>query len=195
MTTVLTVSALDMGINKSINYMARVCSGYAVKPGHRQIQVKYPASLDPSAGDNPRASIYVGATALDKLIRSTPGPKIVFGYSQGAQVAGTWMRRFAHLPDAPSPDELSFLLIGNPERRYGQQPWTKKQTPDNTQYRVRDVSRKNDNWADYNPKVHGTNKIVALFGSIHTNYWNTDPYGPKAEVVRVEGNTTYVIVP
>jgi hypothetical protein len=195
MTTVLTVSALDMGINKTVNYMARVCKGYAVKPGHRQVQAKYPASLDPSAGDNPKGSIYVGATNLDKLIRSTSGPKIVLGYSQGAQVAGTWLRRFAHAADAPSPDELSFLLIGNPERKYGQQPWTLKQTPDWTQYQVRDVSRRNDNWSDYSKAKHGSNKILALFGSIHTNYWNTDPYDSKAEVIKTVGNTKYVIVP
>ena len=195
MTTVLTVSALDMGVHKTINYMARVCKGYAVKPGHRQVQVKYPAALDPSAGTNPRGSIHVGSTNLDRLIRSTPGPKIVLGYSQGAQVAGTWLRRFAHVAGAPSPDELSFLLIGNPERKYGQQPWTVKQTPDDTQYAVRDVSRRHDNWADYSKAKHGGNRILAMFGSVHTNYWNTDPYGSEAEVIRTVGNTEYVIVP
>jgi hypothetical protein len=194
MTSILTVSALDMGINRTVNYMARVCKGYAVKPGHKQIQVKHPAFLDPSAGDNPRASIYVGATNLDRLIRSTKGPKIVLGYSQGAQVAGTWLRRFAHAADAPSPDELSFLLIGNPERKYGQQPWTKKQTPDWTQYQVRDVSRKGDKWANWQGKPTD-NKILAMFGGTHTDYWRTDPYDPKAEVVKTVGNTKYVIVP
>jgi hypothetical protein len=194
-TTILTVSALDLGINKSINYMGRVCKGFAAQPNRKQIQVKYPATLDPSAGDNRKGSIYTGATNLDKLIRATPGPKIVFGYSQGAQVAGTWLRRYAHLADAPPLNELSFLLIGNPERKYGQQPWTKKQTPDNTQYTVRDVSRRHDNWSDYNPKVHGTNKIRALFGSIHTNYWNSNPYDAKASIIKTVGNTTYVLIP
>jgi hypothetical protein len=195
MTTVLTVSALDMGIDRSMNYMKRICGGFAVKPGHTQVQVNYPAALDPSAGDNTKGSIYVGATNLNTLIRSTSGPKIVFGYSQGAQVVGAWLRRFAHAPDAPSPDELSFLLIGNPERKYGQQPWTKKQTPDWTQYQVRDVSRRNDNWSDYSVARHGSNKILAMFGSIHTNYWNTDPYDSKAEVIKTVGNTKYVTVP
>lgn len=195
MTSILTVSALDMGIDRNFNYMKKVCKGYAVRPGHTQIQVKYPAALDPSAGDSLKGSIYVGASNLDKLIRSTSGPKVVFGYSQGAQVAGTWLRRFAYRNDAPDPEELSFLLIGNPERKYGQQPWTKKQTPDDTQYAVRDVSRRHDNWSDYSKAKHGSNKILALFGSIHTNYWTTDPYDPKSEVIRKVGNTTYVVVP
>ena len=192
-TTVFTISALDLGIDKTVNYMKKVCRGYAVQPGRTQVQVKYPATLDPS-GDSPTGSIQTGATNLDKLIRQTPGPKIVFGYSQGAQVAGAWLRKYPQLSDAPPAEELSFLLIGNPERKYGKQPWTKKITPDYTQYKVRDVARRNDNWADW----HGSpndNRIMALFGSIHCNYWNTDPYDPAAEVIKVAGNTTYVIVP
>mgnify|MGYP003352061709 CR=1 FL=1 len=193
-TAVLTLCGLDIGIDRSTNYMKAVCNGFAVSAGHYQKQVNYPAMLDPSAGDNPKGSIYIGATKLDQLIRTTPGPKIVFGYSQGAQVAGTWLRRFAHLPDAPPSNELSFVLIGNPERRYGKQPWTLKQTPDSTQYKIRDVSRKNDNWSDW----HGSpsdNRILAMFGTVHTNYWKSEIYGESAQVIKVVGNTSYVIVP
>lgn len=193
-TAVLTVSALDLGVDKTVNYMKRVCKGFAVSPGHRQVQVRFPATLDPSAGDNPKGAIYVGATRLDEAIRATPGTKIVLGYSQGAQVAGTWLRRFAHRPDAPDPATLSFILIGNPERQYGQQPWTKKQTPNDTQYRVRDVARRNDNWADWHGKATD-NRILALFGSIHTNYWSVDPFDPDAEVVMLAGKTIYLRVP
>ena len=68
-------------------------------------------------------------------------------------------------------------------------------TPDGSQYKVRDVARRGDNWADYDPKVHPTNKIAAMFGKIHTNYWDTDIYDPRAEVIGVYGNTEYVVVP
>jgi hypothetical protein len=192
-TTVLTVSALDLGIDKAVNYMGRVCRRFATTGGRHQVQVRYPAMLDPS-GDNPGGSIQTGARNLDRLIRSTTGPKIVLGYSQGAQVCGAWMRRYAYLFDAPDHRELSFILIGNPERRYGQQPWTAKQTPDDTRYAVRDVARRSDNWADW----HGQptdNRFLAMFGKIHTNYWDTDIYDPAAEVGKVAGNTTYVVVP
>lgn len=192
---VLTVSALDLGIDKAVNYMRRVCNGYAVSEGRRQVQVKYPAVLDPSAGDNPAGSIAVGARNLDRLIRSTPGPKVVLGYSQGAQVAGSWLRRYAGVHGAPGPQELRFLLIGNPERRFGRQPWTKKVTPDDTRYLVWDVARRHDNWADYDSAVHPSRRMAAMFGSIHTNYWSVDPFRLDAEVVAVVGNTTYVRVP
>jgi hypothetical protein len=140
-----------------------------------------------------RGSIAQGADRLNTLLKITKGPKIVLGYSQGAQVAGTWLRRYA--ASGPDPAELSFILIGNPERRFGKQPWTKKITPDDTHYRVRDVSRRHDNWSDYDPKVHPKNKVAALFGSIHTDYWKVDLFDPKAQVIQRVGNTEYVIVP
>jgi hypothetical protein len=37
--------------------------------------------------------------------------------------------------------------------------------------------------------------LLALFGSIHTNYWNVDLNAKNVEVVRVVGNTTYALVP
>lgn len=191
MTTVLTVGPLDLGLDRVVNYMRRVCRGYTVAKGRTQIQVKHPALLDPSAGDNPRGTIAVGARNLDALIMSVTGPKVVLAYSQGAQIAGTWMRNYAAACPI-QPGELSFILIGNPERRYGQQPWTKKQTPDGTQYRVRDVTRRNDNWADWHGKP-SDNRILAMFGSIHTNYWNVDPN--QGDVILTVGNTDYVVVP
>jgi hypothetical protein len=188
-TTVLTVSALDLGIDRTINYMKRVCKGFAVADGRTQVQVKYPATLDP----NGTGSIAIGCDNLNTLIRATPGPKIVLGYSQGAQVCGAWLRKYARYWDAPPATELSFILIGNPERRYGQQPWTKKITPDDSQYMVRDVARRGDNWADWQGQT--SNRFLALFGKVHTNYWGTDIYDPNAEIVKTVGNTTYVRVP
>lgn len=194
MTTVLTIPALDLGIDRTINYMARVCNGWAVSDGKTQIKVKTTGMLDPSAGDNPNGAIAIAARNLNELIMTVTGPKVVFGYSQGAQIAGEWLRRMGKICPV-QPSELSFLLIGNPERRYGKQPWTKKVTPDDTPYGVRDVARRHDNWADYDPNFHPKNKIAAMFGNIHTNYWKTDPYGVDAKVVKVVGKTEYVIVP
>lgn len=195
MTTVLTISALDLGIDRTINYMARVCNRFAVTEGRTQIQVPNRGTLDPAGTKN----IAETADNLDQLIRTTKGPKIVLGYSQGAQVAGAWLRKYAWRPNPgtltpPDPTELEFILIGNPERKYGQQPWTKKQTPDWTQYRVRDVARRGDKWANWQGKPTD-NRILAMFGGTHTNYWTTNIYDPKAEVIKTVGNTTYVLVP
>jgi pimeloyl-ACP methyl ester carboxylesterase len=192
-TTVLTIGALDLGVGRLINYMAKVCKGWAVAGDRKQIRVPTSGLLDPSAGDRPRGSIARGAKALDDLIRKTPGEKVVFGYSQGAQIAGQWLRTYAAKPDAPTTAELSFLLIGNPERRFGKQPWTKKITPDDTRYRVRDVARKGDRWANY--KGVPAHRFAAMFGGTHTNYWKTDPFDPRGEVIEVSGFTQYVIVP
>ena len=193
-TKVLTIGALDYGIDRVFNYMKRVCRGFAVQPGHEQIQVKYPARLDSSAGDNPSGSIAQGAWALQSLLARNPGPKIVLGYSQGAQVVGTWMRLYSMLDRAPHPVDLSFILIGNPERRLGQQPWTRKTTPEGTQYQVRDVARRGDNWADWHGDITDS-RILAMFGRIHTNYWNTDIFDPLSKTIDVIGNTEYVVVP
>lgn len=195
MTTVLTIPALDLGIDRGINYMRRICKGWAVAEGRRQVQVHTSGLLDPSAGDNPRGAIAQAANRLNTLIRLTSGPKVVLAYSQGAQIAGTWMRNYADNPHAPDPAELSFILLGNPERRFGKQPWTKKITPDTTQYRVRDVARRHDNWADYDPKVHPKTKLAAMFGSIHTNYWGVDLEGPNVRTIQKVGLTEYQIVP
>lgn len=171
--------------------MRRVCRGFAVADGRVQVQVSYPATLDPS-GDSPTGSIQVGASRLDAAIRATAGQKIVFGYSQGAQVCGAWMRRFAHKPGAPSPDELTFLLIGNPEREFGHPPWVKRTTPNYTQYRVRDVARRDDGWCNWDGSLR---RKVGMLGAVHLQYWQTDPYGSEVEVVNVVGGTTYVVAP
>lgn len=185
----LTVGPLDLGAGNIVNYMKRVCKGFAVQPGHKQVQVKYPAVVDPTG----EGSIRNGMANLDALIRSTPGYKIVLGYSQGAQVVSAWLRKYAHTFDAPDYRDLEFILIGNPERAIGKQPWVDKVTPDWTQYKVRDVARKGDNWADWQGQTK--NRFLALFGKVHTNYWSTDLFDPRSEVQGVVGNTTYVRVP
>jgi hypothetical protein len=187
-TTVITISGLDLGTDKAINYMKRICGGFAVKSGNTQIQLRYPATLDP----NSTGSIRIGADNLNSLIRATPGPKIVLGYSQGAQVAGAWLRKFAHAPNAPNPSQLSFVLVGNPERKYGQPPTVKNSTPDYTQYRVWDVARRDDGWCNWDGSLR---RKIGMLGRVHLQYWNTDPYNLKNEVVKVVGNTTYVVAP
>ena len=186
--SVLTVSALDLGLDRAVNYMKRICQGYAVAPGHVQVRVKTPATLDPSMGKDTKGSIYQGAIALDEAIRTTPGPKIVLGYSQGAQVASTWLRLNAYRADAPPASELSFVFVGNPERRYGQKPKCPQYTPEDTQYAIRDVARAGDNFADHS----GDNRFLV---PAHLTYWNVDPFDPAAVVLAVAGNTTYVVLP
>ncbi|HZN82026.1 MAG TPA: PE-PPE domain-containing protein, partial [Mycobacterium sp.] len=131
--------------------------------------------VDAPAYPDPR-----GVIALDNAIKSTPGEIIVFGYSNGAQIVSQWLTQHANDPTAPSPDRLSFVLIGNPTRAYG---GTSAPMPQ-TKYLVTDIAREYDVAADYpnNPKSRyyslAVNNAWAGFFSIHANYWDVNQYDP-----------------
>lgn len=193
--TVLTLEPLDfnLGGNTLISELRGVpCAGRTV------VKVDYPASLG-------RNSIDAGVGALDALIHSTPGPKLVFGHSQGAQVASRWLRTHANDPDAPPADELSFLFIGNPLRKYGGfivgrpevdgvigQP-----TPNDTRYAVTDIALQYDGWADY-PTGPGAlaalNALNGKFARHSRGYFDADGNEPNRKTYQ-ENTTTYVLLP
>ena len=80
-----------------------------------QVTVDYPASLGPFSGPLDPSfgnSVAIGASNLESLVRSTPGPLIIVGFSQGALVA---QHAAADLNDEPSvaPD-TTFFLVANP---------------------------------------------------------------------------------
>jgi hypothetical protein len=66
-TTVITIGGLDFNLKDS---MPKALQGFAVAPGHVRKRLKFPASTS-------TRSIRVGIQALDDLIRTTPGKKIV----------------------------------------------------------------------------------------------------------------------
>lgn len=194
-TTVLTLEPLDynLGGNTLISELRGIpCAGRPV------VKVDYPASLA-------RNSIDDGVRALDTLIRSTPGPKLVFGHSQGAQVASRWLRTRAYDPGAPSPDELGFLLIGNPLRKYGGFGVGRREvdggigqpTPNDTPYAVTDIALQYDGWADYPTGPGGLAALNATQGKFarhSTGYFNADPNDPNRATYQ-ENTTTYVLLP
>ena len=193
--TVLTLEPLDynLGGNTLISELRGVpCAGRAV------VKVDYPASLD-------RNSIDDGVSALDALVRSTPGPKLVFGHSQGAQVASRWLRSYADGPGAPPADDLSFLFIGNPLRKYGGfivgrpevdgvigQP-----TRNDTRYTVTDIALQYDGWADV-PTRPGEpaalNALTGKFARHSRGYFTADGDDPNRKTYQ-ENTTTYVLLP
>ncbi len=86
----------------------------------------------------------LGITALEDALATTSaetadGKIIVFGYSNGALVAEQWLEQHLNDPNIPSPERLSFVVIGNPARDL----W-----PDSP-YQVIDVSRQYDAASDY----------------------------------------------
>ena len=139
-----------------------------------------------------------GAHMLDDELHDPTRPQIVSAYSQGAAVAAQWLNQHAADPDAPSAKDLSFVLIGNPKRKYGGAPWAypRGEVATNTQYTILDVAREYDNVADnlddpWN-MLAMANAICAYFYA-HTAYAAVDLVNDE-KLVWQEGNTTYVLV-
>ncbi|MGB7503964.1 MAG: PE-PPE domain-containing protein [Mycobacterium sp.] len=132
----------------------------------------------------------------NKLLDGTTGKQIVFGYSQGARVASDWLSEYAGEEGNLSPDEVSFVLIGNPSRKYGGAHVGWGQVTPDTDYKVLDVSRQYDMASDYPDRFNllAIANAYAGFAFIHENYEEVDLYDP-ANYVWTEGNTTYVFIP
>lgn len=151
-----------------------------------------------------------GVEALDKALHATPGPKIVFGHSMGSQVASKWLREKAHTSDIPH-DEVTFLLCGNPERKYGgalcvqttpkymgmtvQPTYGGPGIPFNVPYAVTDYARQYDWWAD-SPTVQNPSSEAVKNASqtIHCNYFTVGLNDPDVRTF-TEGNITYKFKP
>ena len=194
-TTVLTLEPLDYNLGG--NTLVWELRG-APCAGREVVKVDYPASLG-------RNSIDDGVSALDALIHSTPGPKLVFGHSQGAQVASRWLRTHADGPDAPPANELSFLFIGNPLRKYGGYIVGRPEvdgviglpTRNDTPYTVTDIALQYDGWADA-PTGPGTlaalNAAQGKFARHSLGYFTADADDPNRKTYQ-ENTTTYVLLP
>ncbi|MEH3141496.1 MAG: PE-PPE domain-containing protein [Mycobacterium kyogaense] len=122
------------------------------------------------------------------------GPTVVLGFSNGAGVAEEWMAEHSGVVGAPSPDEVSFVLIGNPRRAYGgiMPPIAP------TDYHVIDVVRQYDPLADFPDRPLNllalANVAAGMLSPMHLDYRGVDLDDPN-NVVWTEGNTTYVFVP
>lgn len=194
-TTVLTLEPLDFNLGG--NTLVSELRGVPVA-GHPVIKVDYPASLA-------RDSIDLGVSALDALIHSTPGPKLVFGHSQGAQVASRWLRAHADDSDAPPAEELSFLFIGNPLRKYGGFIVGRPEvggaigvpTRNDTRYAVTDITLQYDGWADYPTgpgELAARNALQGKFARHSRGYFDADADDPNRKTYQ-ENTTTYVLLP
>lgn len=191
--TVLTLSGLNFNLT---NYMPRQFGGVFARRPYVLRQVRYPASLAPR-------SIARGVAALDAALRETAGPVIVLAHSQGAQVASHWIREHARDSGAPSGDRLVFLLTGNPLRAEGGYAIGRREvggtiglpTPVASRWRVIDVARRYDGWADW-PADAGNRRAVdaARAGMMrrHTHYDEVDLFDPS-HTVWTRGTTTFVL--
>ncbi|MEW5809852.1 MAG: PE-PPE domain-containing protein [Actinomycetota bacterium] len=128
-------------------------------------------------------------------------PKIVYAFSGGARIASVWLQDHAKDEDAPPPEDLSFVLLGNGGRKYGGvNGWfwgDLLRTPTNTQYDIVDVAGEYDPIADFptNPfNLLALANGVAAFVYVHLRYDELDLDDPD-NIVWTEGKTTYVYAP
>ncbi len=146
-----------------------------------------------------RASTPSAVAVLDTVLRDgTDGKQIVFAYSQGARVAAAWMREHGATEGVPGPENLSFVLMGNPARKYnGSDKLRGSDVFPDLGYRIIDVSQEYDMASDF---PDDTTNLLAMLNSTaaffltHQDYEPVDIYDP-ANYVWTEGDITYVFVP
>jgi diacyltrehalose acyltransferase len=182
--TVLTLSPFSYpgGIDNQLQ-------GVVCQAGRTCVPVNFPILVTP------------GVPILDDAIKSTSGPIIVFGYSEGAQVAEQWVRE--HADDPNNPKNLTFVVVGNSTRAYGGsntlgsgsfgEVWPQ------SQYQVIDIARQYDLAADFpnNPSSPYFLLAVvnALVGGLGTHDYTEVNLNDPANTVFKVGAITYVLAP
>jgi len=169
--TVLLCNPMNMDVSQLMNSLLR---GTILNPDDTLINIAY-------TNQPGEANIADGVAKLDAKITDTRGEKLVFAYSEGAQVATRWLRENNATADVPSGD-MSFLLIGNSERKYGgmihgldgfSSIADTKGLPDaKVRWRVVDLARQYDGWADYPnaPKIRTAMEDLSAIGSGSSAY-------------------------
>lgn len=140
-----------------------------------------------------------GLRALRAAINTTASPTTVVGFSQGATISTHWIRENAGDDDAPSPDELSFVLAANPLRKYGgirSRLGIDQPTP-GSEYNVLDIAIQYDGAADFpdNPlNILAVANAIAGFQYVHIFGYQDIDLDSSEKLVWTEGNTTYVLL-
>lgn len=160
-------------------------------------------------------SVARGVLSLHNAVLSTPGEKVVVGYSQSANIATREKRNLAELraqgATVPAPDELSFVFVANPNRPNGGILARFEglyipilgvsfdgATPDD-EYQTTDIARQYDLIADF-PKyplnlLADLNALMGYF-YLHPNYGSSvvDLNDPSSYDSYTSGNTTYYLM-
>ncbi len=159
--------------------------------------------LDPSFG----ASVKVGATQIESAVRSTPGPLIVAGVSQGA--VATQLAMAVLNEDSSVPSDTVFVIIGDPNfgmfQPYGKRLAVLDYVPEpvpETRFDVIVVTNEYDGWADpiADPAnlLTVANALMAL-AYVHPFAQNSDLAAVPSENISVRVNsqggvtTTYLV--
>ena len=141
-----------------------------------------------------------GLWALRAALATTAPPTMVVGFSQGAMIATEWMLEYGETAWAPTPADLSFVLMANPQRKYGgvrpvydiEDP-----TPADNAYRVLDIAMEYDGAADVPDNLFNLLAVanaIAGFQHIHIDGYDDVDLDSSEKLVWIDGNTTYVLI-
>lgn len=181
--------------------MTKYCKSVFSKSPYSMEKIQYPCSMDID-------SISDGVEAADDWARSTEGPKIIFGMSQGAQVASDLIDAYADDPTAPPPSELMFVLIGNPRdswRGYAASEGVQEVDTGiaefirvDTGYKIVQAKIRFDGWTDWPADTANSEAVSnANIGKFlrHDDYPKWDLFDPRNTVWFENENTVHVLSP
>ena len=125
----------------------------------------------------------------------------MFGYSAGADIATHWLVQHGNDPSAPSPNDLSFVLIGNSDHPDGgglpHLVRPRLRHPNRHQIQGdgnRPTVRRLGGLAVRLPQLAGRRERARGQSLLHPNYLAVDMNAPD-NVVTHKGNTTTILVP
>lgn len=104
----------------------------------------------------------LGVEALREALTGNPGEETtIFAFSEGAVVASQWLEKHLEDPEAyPAPENLTFVVIGNPGRKYGGSGTIWGQQWPTSPYQVIDVAQQYDPTVDM--PVNNLNVLATL---------------------------------
>ncbi|ABM13772.1 MULTISPECIES: PE-PPE domain-containing protein [Mycolicibacterium] len=147
----------------------------------------------------PLVGEYDGLRALRSAITSSTGETVVLAYSQGALIAADWIEQNAGTSGSPSPENLSFVFLGNSLRKYGGvRPAYEIDPPTpESDYHVTDIAIEYDGAADFpdNPfNLLALANAFAGFQYVHIYGYDDVDLENDEKLVWNDGNTTYVLI-
>lgn len=209
--TLISIGATGSWTNTPVTGLQRwpVTNNFADDPVTATEVVEYPASLG-FIGMSMEDSVLQGTAALLQAIGSISGRKILACESQGCLSVTRLLMQFAADPGiAPARDDLIVVMIGNPatagtgasSQNAGEyEPFFRITFPGatpETQYETVNVTREYDFFADRpstDPSVLAVLNNLVAFLVVHPFYADVDMDDPD-NLIKVVGNTTYVLIP
>lgn len=144
--------------------------------------------------DDPGAA----APALNHAIVASDGTMTVIGLSKGAQVVHAVLIAYSTDPNAPSPDKVRFIALGDPNNPQGLLTHFAPAEPQDIKYNLEYVHAQYDIFADSPDNLNPVAWINSLAGFVvHSFYGQGGPLDPlthldEAQVTVVENTTNGV---